>query len=365
MSNLGSVYQRSDGRWVAALSIGGHRVSRYAHSRQDANAALIALLKERGAGTLVAPTATTLAQWVDDWFSLTEPNLRPKTLSVYRSTLAPVVNLVRHQKLPRLSALILANAFATLQRQGRGKRAIQQAYTYLRACLDSAVSLQLLGENPLRRTPRPTYATAERRVWSTEEARRFVTTASQSRHRHAPLLIFLAGTGCRLGEGLGLTWDAIDWKQSTARICQSLIVVDGQVLIQQPKTKAGNRTVGLPAFVLATLQRMPRPLAQDAFVFQTANSTPPTKRNMLRSLRALCVGASVSVVSLHSLRHLNASLALSRGVPLPDVSKHLGHANPGVTAKIYSHALGDGRADVHALEAALLSPEVDSSVPAD
>jgi integrase len=356
-SNLGSVYQRSDGRWVAALSVGSKRICRYAHSRKDANEALLALLKERGAGTLVRPSATTLAEWVDEWLTMVEPNLRPKTLSVYRDALAPVVAHLGHQKVSKLSALSLASTFATLQRQGRGKRSLQQSYAYLRACLDRAVALQLLGENPLRRVARPMYQPAERRIWSTDEANRFVAVAAQSQHRYAPLLIFLAGTGCRLSEGLGLSWDAINWQDHTARIHRSLVVVDSNTILQQPKTRAGVRTVGLPGFVLQALQRLPRPLSEESLVFQTGRGTSPTKRNLLRSLRALCVQAHVPVVSLHSLRHLNASLALASGVPLPDVSKHLGHAHPGVTSRIYAHALGDGRAVVRALEQALDSLE--------
>jgi integrase len=43
--------------------------------------------------------------------------------------------------------------------------------------------------------------------------------------------------------------------------------------------------------------------------------------------------------SLHSLRHRHASILLASGVPLTDVSKRLGHANPNVTAAIYAHAL--------------------------
>src|SRR4051794_15683886 len=195
-SNLGSVYQRSDGRWVAALSVGSKRICRYAHSRKDANEALLALLKERGAGTLVRPSATTLAEWVDEWLTLVEPNLRPKTMSVYRDALAPVVTHLGHQKLSKLSALSLASAFATMQRAGRGKRSLQQSYAYLRLCLDRAVSLQLLGENPLRRVARPTYAPADRKLWSVDEASRFLAVASKAQHHHAPLLIFLAGTGC-------------------------------------------------------------------------------------------------------------------------------------------------------------------------
>jgi integrase len=44
-------------------------------------------------------------------------------------------------------------------------------------------------------------------------------------------------------------------------------------------------------------------------------------------------------VSLHTLRHTHGSHLLSQGVPLPSVSKRLGHANTNITATIYAHAL--------------------------
>ena len=40
--------------------------------------------------------------------------------------------------------------------------------------------------------------------------------------------------------------------------------------------------------------------------------------------------------SLHTLRHTHGSHLLAAGVPLTDVSKRLGHANPHVTATVYA-----------------------------
>jgi integrase len=50
-------------------------------------------------------------------------------------------------------------------------------------------------------------------------------------------------------------------------------------------------------------------------------------------------------VSLHSLRHSDASILLSKGVPPAVVSQRLGHADQNITLSIYSHALpADSRA---------------------
>ena len=43
-------------------------------------------------------------------------------------------------------------------------------------------------------------------------------------------------------------------------------------------------------------------------------------------------------ITIHSLRHTAASLLLSLGAPIPEVSKILGHASSKMTLDIYGHA---------------------------
>ena len=43
-------------------------------------------------------------------------------------------------------------------------------------------------------------------------------------------------------------------------------------------------------------------------------------------------------VSLHSLRHTNATALLRNGVPLAEASRRLGHADQNITLEIYSRA---------------------------
>ena len=49
--------------------------------------------------------------------------------------------------------------------------------------------------------------------------------------------------------------------------------------------------------------------------------------------------AGFTNIGIHSLRHSHGSQLLSKGVPLPTVSKRLGHSNVYTTATIYAHAL--------------------------
>ena len=58
-----------------------------------------------------------------------------------------------------------------------------------------------------------------------------------------------------------------------------------------------------------------------------------------KAARRIAKKAGLAGVSLHTIRHSHGSQLLSLGVPLPTVSKRLGHANVHVTATVYSHAL--------------------------
>ncbi len=44
-------------------------------------------------------------------------------------------------------------------------------------------------------------------------------------------------------------------------------------------------------------------------------------------------------ITIHSLRHTNASLLIANGVNITTVSKRLGHSNISTTTDIYSHAI--------------------------
>ena len=72
----------------------------------------------------------------------------------------------------------------------------------------------------------------------------------------------------------------------------------------------------------------------------------PTHAVVRAIARAGLVDASGKpLVSVHGLRHTFASILLSRGVPLIVVSRHLGHADPNITARVYAHLLSDTQLD--------------------
>ena len=84
-------------------------------------------------------------------------------------------------------------------------------------------------------------------------------------------------------------------------------------------------------------------LGSDEGVFATAAGRSLDYRRVGTAFRPAVQQAGVrgaGRLSLHSLRHGYASMLIGSGLDVVFVSRQLGHANPGVTLKVYAHLYG-------------------------
>ncbi|MGO9888314.1 MAG: tyrosine-type recombinase/integrase [Solirubrobacteraceae bacterium] len=86
-------------------------------------------------------------------------------------------------------------------------------------------------------------------------------------------------------------------------------------------------------------------------MFTTRTGLRPSDRNLRRILDAAAKKAGVVGVSHHTLRHTHGSMLLDQGWTIPEISKRLGHANPMITAEVYSHVMPDRSRDLSFLDA--------------
>jgi len=55
--------------------------------------------------------------------------------------------------------------------------------------------------------------------------------------------------------------------------------------------------------------------------------------------------AKLKKVTMHSLRHSFATMALANGATIKDVQSLLGHSDPALTLRVYSHVLQSNQSE--------------------
>src|SRR5438270_8276414 len=118
------------------------------------------------------------------------------------------------------------------QSPGLKPRTVRYIHTIIHAALDDAVRWRRVPLNAADQATAPSAKSSkapEMKVWSGPELAAFLERTEGDRY-HNPWM-FLATTGCRRGEALGLRWRDLDLKAGTASIRQQVV----------PLTKASGR----------------------------------------------------------------------------------------------------------------------------
>ena len=144
--------------------------------------------------------------------------------------------------------------------------------------------------------------------------------SGKSREQQADIIRLLLLTGCRRSEIVQLRWSEVR---------------DDVLALADSKT--GPRNVPLNAGARRILEQQPE--CGSPFVFPSPRD-PARPRGLNLSLwYRVRQEAGIEDVRLHDLRHTLASHAVMNGVPVPVVSRLLGHSNVRMTLR-YAH-LGD------------------------
>ncbi len=326
-------------------------------TKKAAQAALTEVLATVRQGTYTEPTRLTVGSYLTDrWQPAIRATIRPSTFASYqmhcRKYLVPILG---NQPLQGLTAPAINTMYADLLQpldgsQGIGPASVHRVHATLHRALRDAVRWQLIARNPAGSADPPRAPRPQMSVWTSVELRQFFNSAAK--HPWYPLWVFIAMTGVRRGEALGLRWADIDFDRSRAAIRQTVIPLAHQIAFSEPKTDKGRRSIALDHTTVAVLRHHRRRQLEDRFlvgpdyqdrdlVFARADGRPLHPEYVSRTFARLTRQAGLRPLRLHDLRHTNASLALAAGVPTRVVSDRLGHSAMAVTTDIYQHVIPD------------------------
>jgi integrase len=332
-------------------------------------------LNDLRSGLSLKPAPTTLRQFLDEWLDQhASRKCSPKTVERYRQLLDYLQPDLTSVRLSKVTTLELEREYNRL-RDGGGHdrktksprplsaRTVRHVADTVRTALNTAVRWKLLRENPATRCDLPKGERIEASALDYSQLEWFLDAARG--HWIYPILVLASATGCRRGELLALTWPDFKRVSRVLEISKSLEQTKAGLRIKAPKNGKA-RPLPLPPFAIEVLELHRTDQAKNRKLFGKDYRCDldlifaDPQGNYLKPdsvTAAACViaqKAGLKGVGLHSLRHSHGSQLLSDGVPLPTVSKRLGHSSVHITAQVYAHSFtADEEAAASVWEAAM------------
>lgn len=355
----GSIYQRKDGRWTAAISIGGgQRKPFYGKTRREVQQKLTAALQAQEQGRLATERKQKVGQYLQRWLEdQVRRSVRPRTYESYDLNVRRLDEYIGNIRLDALRPSHLEHCYTQMLDRGLSPRSVEQAHTVLRIALRRAVRWGLIPQAPTALVTPPRPERKEMRPLTPTETQTLLRSTADDRLH--PLWVLLVTTGLRIGEASGLHWADIDLANGTLAVRHSIQRQKGKGLVLSDlKTKRSRRTIHLAPSVLRALRehrkrqneerlrRGPKwkeqlgPEWQDRdLVFCSRSGGPIEPATVWRAFHRALTRADLPLIRVHDLRHTAATYMLVLGVHPKVVQELLGHSTVTLTLDTYSHVL--------------------------
>ena len=206
-------------------------------------------------------------------------------------------------------------------------------------------------ENPCKKIDPPKVDKKQIKCFSTEQAKIFLKGLENECLKYRVIFCILLFTGMRRGELLGLEWSDIDFEKYTVTINRtSLYTVSKGTFTDTTKNEYSLRTIYVSKELIDLLklyyeeQQREKVALGDLWVDSNRiciqwNGKPMSTNTPYEILQKLLKKYELPQVSIHSLRHTNATIMIESGTDLKTTSARLGHSQASTTMNIYVHQI--------------------------
>ncbi len=333
----GSVYRdHVRGVWVAKKVVGRTAAGKlkYIQCTDVSQSEAIRKLAQR-AGAVSG--TSTVSEWAASW--LAGDTSRARTREIRTNSVTKHINpVLGYLKLGAVTPTDVESAIRQWS-QSLGVNSVRLVLGHLSTCFTAAQRAGLVERNPVKLARRPRGTRSKIDPFTAAELWSIITeSAGRSTTR---IFSAVAGTGCRIGEALGLDVGDFDPLAGTISITHT----QARDRSRGPtKTETGTRTITVPAAVLPIL-RAAAAGRHSGPLFATVNGGRITQQNAQKYWSGLLARLGLPYRNVHQCRHSVATLQISAGVPPGDVARYLGDRVETIV-KTYLHATGVNPANV-------------------
>lgn len=303
----------------------------------------------------VVDSTMTLDEWYEKWISTCKKHCRDTTKRTYAVQYNRLRASLGWRKISKLNLVILQDTFNELATDKMRKDCKALLVDILNRAVeaDLVVKNVAVGINPYIDNEEK----EEKRILSDEEVQILLDTSKGG--QLYPFFVVALGTGMRMGEILGLTWDCVDFENGVIKVQKTLCYLpnNGVAIYEfhSPKTRAGKRLIPMTKDVRDILleqkerkdkiakRHNPR-AGMEELVFCSKTNNPINEANIRGAIRYLIdkinrenPELNFKPLTPHGLRHTFATKAIARGMRPKTLQKLLGHNSLQMTMDLYCH----------------------------
>ena len=308
-------------------------------------------------------TPPTFGEYAKNWISLTVPvTCKESTLRDYHDILKNhVLPVFGNYNITDVTRGMVKDFLLGKRKQGYAANTVCHFRDVISGVFNKAIDDEVLQTNPALRMGKYLRSKKDRREalapLNSEELSVLLRTVRTHYKEHFPLFLLLARTGLRIGEALALKWEDIDFNGRFMEVKRGLV----RGKIQTPKN-GKNRRVDMSLQLTQVLNQhlvesKKKGLALGLgalpeYIFTNSNGGLIDKDNWRRRVFAKALQkAGLRKVRIHDLRHTYATLRISKGDNIADVSNQLGHHSVKLTLDTYYHWMPGGKkSEIDALD---------------
>lgn len=298
---------------------------------------------------------TILNDFFDVWIETMTSHCRSTTIRTYKTQYAQVRDMLGFRKMQQINNFAVQEALNSLPTVS-SKRHVRALLSNIFKC---AIQNDLMIRNPTLgiKIREDETENNEKQVLSDSDVKLLLDTIGDNQFRI--IVVLGLGTGMRIGEILGLTWDCVDFDNNMISVEKTLTYLpnNGNAIYEfhNPKTKNGTRKIPMSKDVKLALlkQKMwsnkvnthfdPKPGFED-LVVKTKTNQPIHETNVrktiqyyIRKINEANPGTNFKYFTPHCMRHTFATNCIEKGMKPKVLQKILGHGSLQMTMDLYCH----------------------------
>lgn len=344
---MARIKQRSDGRYVATTVINGKRKYFYGATEREALMSKEEFLKQ-SINCEYYDGDLTITAWASKWLEIKAKNIAPTTYASYKRMIKTyIIPKIGFIKLAKLNINHIRTLINDCADQGLSTRIQGYIYTLINSMLKQAVLDEIINKNVASKMKKPKLIKKKKMITLIQkEIKAFI---KQIESEELKILFKLAfATGLRRSEILGLRWSDINTRNNTISVAQTVVKVDGRIIISPTtKTASSRRTITIDDITMNELKKQ-RVLVQSRrvkefrwinndLVFPNRIGKPLNPDSLTFYCRKYAAAIGKKGFTFHCIRHTHATSLLEQGVNFKVVQVRLGHSSFKETMDTYSH----------------------------